>query len=336
MTENVGIVGVTSNANSGRDSKGKYWKFNLFPVVRDVQECLAYHPQDVGPEISTAAGVLIGLLKDHCSHYVFQLEQCPTTARLHFEGAAETRSEKRFSTMRSLLANEQWSQYWTLGDLRIKNRVSLPVAVRYCQKPDSAVLPARYVCCIDWERIGEDPDAKIRAYFNARPLRPWQEFLMVHLTEVSPDDRDVYVVIDEVGNLGKSFFVKYMALFHKACWVRSAKSADINTLMHTHPKIVLIDIPRVSSSCEAFPYTAIEAIKDGLVSDGKLKKTIEQHIFMPPHVVVFTNNSPDFTKFSTDRWVVYHHQNPNSLPLNVRRWSGLRRAFENTNLDVTF
>jgi len=43
-------------------------------------------------------------------------------------------------------------------------------------------------------------------------------------------------------------------------------------------------------------------LKDGVVFSGKYEGGAR--LFPPPHVIIFANFLPDFTKLSADRWVI--------------------------------
>lgn len=65
-------------------------------------------------------------------------------------------------------------------------------------------------------------------------------------------------------------------------------------------KLIVVDCPR--SQQDYINYGAIEQIKNGLIFSGKYEGT--QLVFNSPHVIVFANEPPDYSKMSMDRWNV--------------------------------
>lgn len=131
--------------------------------------------------------------------------------------------------------------------------------------------------------------------------RTWQKDLYDTLME-EPDDRTVTWIVDKIGGKGKSLFCKWISWKHDdvlSCTMN--KSADILTLVEEKYKTYLIDLPR-SYDVKYCPFNAIEQIKNGYVTEGKLKKTARKLFFAPPHIVIFSNELPDLNKLSNDRW----------------------------------
>lgn len=134
-------------------------------------------------------------------------------------------------------------------------------------------------------------------------MRNWQKMLHDMLIE-DPDDRTIIWIVDKLGNKGKSLFSKWMNWkYEDVCSMTMNKSADMLTLVEEHYKTYLIDLPR-SYDTQYTPYNAIEQIKNGFVTEGKLKKQARRLIFAPPHVVIFSNSEPDQSKMSGDRWKI--------------------------------
>ncbi len=119
-----------------------------------------------------------------------------------------------------------------------------------------------------------------------------------------PDDRTIYWFWEEVGNVGKSAFCKYLHVHHEAT-TSSGKSKDMfhgitkyDENMGYPPEIILIDVPR--SNLEFVNYTAIEAIKNGYFFSGKYESA--EFCMNPPHIFIFANVKPKMHCMSLDRW----------------------------------
>jgi len=103
---------------------------------------------------------------------------------------------------------------------------------------------------------------------------------------------------------GKSTMCEYLIVNFKAVFLSKGKYSDIINIMYntdmTDKKIVCFDLPRNNGN--KISYDAIESIKNGLICNTKFETGYKR--FVPPHVVVFSNQEPDYSKLSEDRWVV--------------------------------
>jgi len=179
----------------------------------------------------------------------------------------------------------------------IEKCISLEQSVLYCRKDNNVFID-------DYPKIdvykGED------CFF--KELYPWELQVKEFLKE-TPNNRNVYWIYQEHGNAGKSMFCKYL-LYHEnpnkdICYVSATKSADILTIVEPKYRTYLIDIPKSVDKQHYHPYNAIEQIKNGLTSDGKLKKKMETKMFRPPHVIFFSNMLPKVEELSMDKWNIY-------------------------------
>lgn len=136
-------------------------------------------------------------------------------------------------------------------------------------------------------------------------LLPWQDELFSKLME-EPDDRTINWYWETTGGVGKSAFTKLMCAKHHAI-VLSGKGADMKygilKYIEKHgvaPDIIIIDVPR--HTMDYISYTGIEEVKNGCFFSPKYES--DMCIFNSPHIVVFANQPPDYTKMSEDRWNV--------------------------------
>ena len=133
--------------------------------------------------------------------------------------------------------------------------------------------------------------------YKTSKLRKWQLDLK-KLLEKEPDQRKIYWFYDHEGNKGKSWMAKYLDTTTDCITLSNGKTAD---LYHAYQgqKIVVFDLSRAQG--EIFNYDAMEHIKNGHVFSGKYDSKTK--CYDVPHVVVFANCEPDYTKFSDDRLV---------------------------------
>lgn len=118
------------------------------------------------------------------------------------------------------------------------------------------------------------------------------------------------VIIETFGNTGKSAYSKYLEASHKAdyCPVISNDINDYTGYCLKYPAdAYCFDIPRAVSIKQANAmWSGIEMIKNGCLYERRYhpeKKWIE-----PPKIIIFTNEEPDLSMLSRDRWVIRYIQ----------------------------
>jgi len=135
-------------------------------------------------------------------------------------------------------------------------------------------------------------------------LRPWQNRIE-SIYYLQPDDRKIYWFWESKGNIGKSAFVKYMIIKHKALFCDGGKKSDLINLVFNNNmdecKCVIWDLPRGTKG--NISYATLECVKNGMVCNTKYETGVK--CFNPPHIFVFANFPPDDpTQLSADRWVI--------------------------------
>ena len=130
--------------------------------------------------------------------------------------------------------------------------------------------------------------------------REWQQQLL-DMLDAEPDDRTVNFIVDPEGGKGKSWFMKYM--FRKnpteVQIFRAGKRDDLAHVLDPDRRIYFFDIPR--GKLDYLSYALLEEMKDQYVFSGKYDST-NKILSIVPHVMVFTNEQPDETKMSEDRY----------------------------------
>lgn len=165
----------------------------------------------------------------------------------------------------------------------------------YCQKEETRI--GNIYTNIKMAR----KDTRI-AKFQPRP--GWQNDIFEYIRDNEPNDREVIWLYGEKGNMGKSLWAKWMTeKFNDVICVTSTKSADILTAVKPWCRTFIIDIPR-SFDVQYTPFNAIEQIKNGFVTEAKLKKEMVTTSFAPPHLIILANQPPDREALSKDRWKI--------------------------------
>lgn len=145
-------------------------------------------------------------------------------------------------------------------------------------------------------------------------LSPWQEELEDIIINCT-SERDIYWIWEDIGGVGKTAFIKYMIAKHNCLLCGGGKRADViniifnnkNYMTRSGLKVVLFDIPRCNKNIS---WGAIEEIKNGVIINTKFETGT--FICNSPVVVIVSNERPDITKLSLDRWNIYKIVN-NSL-----------------------
>ena len=159
---------------------------------------------------------------------------------------------------------------------------------------------------LEAKRSGEHMEAMKTTLADA-VLRPWQAWLAnVFLSDAG--DRVVYWIHESVGNVGKSYFAKYMMVMHGVLVLKVMKKADmlhmIAGAIGSEFNGVIFDCCRTMEDGSInVVYEVVEMLKDGYICSGKYQSVGK--VFKPPHVCVLANFAPDGSKLSVDRMRVH-------------------------------
>lgn len=132
--------------------------------------------------------------------------------------------------------------------------------------------------------------------------RDWQQQLQQQLGN-EPNDRQIQFVVDPDGGKGKSWFIRWYCRMNPndVQRLRCGKRDDMAHVLDPTKRVYLIDVPR--GKLEFFSYALVEEMKDGYVFSGKYDSCMKEWDHAV-HVVVFTNEEPDMTKLTTDRYLI--------------------------------
>lgn len=156
---------------------------------------------------------------------------------------------------------------------------------------------ARYMHFVTKYIQDHRPPIRVEAF----PLRPWQQALnQVLLT--APDTRTIMFVVDTEGNQGKSWFAGYYCELHSnAQIIVPGRKADMAYVVDQESRVFFMDCPR-SKQGEFIQYDFLEELKTGRVFSPKYESVVKR--LNPVHVVVMTNERPDMSKLSQDRYKI--------------------------------
>lgn len=226
---------------------------------------------------------LLGTLGTQASGFVVGKE-VGSSGTPHLQCYAEFRSPMRLSSLKEWNHRVHWEK---ARGTREQNLV-------YCRKEGSYVS--------SWKDIKE---IVLEKEYKNVSWRPFQK-VVIDLLDKEPDPRKIHWFWEPDGNTGKSFLVKYLAIKHNAVMAEGKRDDIFNQVAGVLekdqiPRVVLVDIPR--SSAKYVSYSALEKVKNGCLYSGKYEGA--RAIFPIPHVVVFSNEEPDRSMMSADRWDVH-------------------------------
>lgn len=263
---------------------------------------------------------------------MWQLERCPETQRLHYQGFFVYKNPRNFNAVK-----DKWSPHHVE---KMKGRVSQNIL--YCGKEDSRVdgpwrygtLPEKQGKRNDLEAFkdavkeGATMEELMEQHSNVvakhpgfvslyrsrhakkqkiipNGFRKWQKWT-IHLVNRDPHEREVYWFYDPEGGNGKTWMSKYLIQQYpgQIFYSNGGKAADI-LFGYQGEKVVIFDYTRDYQ--EYVGYGAMEQLKNGIMYSPKYQSVLKH--FDTPHVIIFANFKPDFTKLSKDRWRIIEFVN---------------------------
>lgn len=243
----------------------------------------------------------VELLQPIFKKWVFQLEACPTTGRLHYQGRGSLFKQKRQPELCAMLnetdlrgmdvseSSNNSKQFEVFYSLKHDTRVEGPWCDRSWIKP--AYVPRQFRGLID-------------------RLYPFQKSILD--TRLDFNDRQVNVLYDPTGCNGKSTMASLAELHFKGLDLppigdhKELCQVVCDILMarqQRDPGIVFVDLPRTLTlePKKLAPFmVAIEQIKKGHVCD--VRHHYRDWWFDSPAVWVCCNHMPDVRYMSRDRW----------------------------------
>ena len=223
---------------------------------------------------------IIKVIDSSNSSSIIGLETCPNTGKKHLQGYIEFDNKVRPKN----LFNDT-TIHWE------KCKGNRDANIKYCSKEH-----------IKWTNFKLPKPLKL-----IKDLYDWQKDI-VDIIEQEPDDRTIVWRWDKGGNTGKTSFCKYLCAKHNAIML-GGKSGDMMNCIVDYiknnngctPEIILINLPR-SFNADYLSYPGLESVKDMCFYSGKYEGG--QVVGNCPHLIIFANKKPDFSKLSEDRWDV--------------------------------
>ena len=242
-------------------------------------------------------------IETQCSIGAFQSELGETRKTPHLQGFFVTLEKRRFTSFK---LSER--THWELM------RGNVDTNINYCLKEKGFDMNAgiRFLHNCDMPKVSRMKHLLHRRtpVLDDSELFEWQKRVCATVIQ-EPDDRIIYYKYDQ-GNTGKSQLVKKLVMEYEALSLDGSKGnmaytiTDYYNKKGFYPPIIVIDIPRSQNARWSSErdggqsFAGIEAIKNGVFNSTKYES---QMVAMPtPHVFIFSNQEPNVTNFTRDRW----------------------------------
>lgn len=246
--------------------------------------CCVY---DFTANIETGKDLIIRQLKDHCKKWVFQLEKGEESGYLHYQGRMSLMVKKRLNQV--IKMNIIPGAHISLTSTENHNNDF------YVTKSETRI-----------EGPWSDKDMEIPRHLRDEPTwYEWQKYIVDRINVY--EERTVNIIYDPKGCQGKSFLASWLGVRGLARRIPVLNdSKDVMRMVMDCPKskVYFVDMPRAASKKNLHNfYAAIEDVKNGYAYDDRYK--FKEEYFDPPQVWVFTNELPDTSLLSKDRWRVW-------------------------------
>lgn len=226
--------------------------------------------------LALEARSLNNIFQTIAKEWYFQLEK-GENGYIHFQGCFSLKDKEYFSSVKNLLGRD---------DVHLEPIKNWNASKNYTTKNFTRLLGP-------WNNKSVWID-------TIQDLYPWQDELVNLLKVPCTDNRTIYWYYDRTGCNGKTSLCKYLYVHLGACIFNNGKFNDLAHALPEAPEIVCFNLPRCLE--KKVNYSAIEAIKDGLIFSGKYDSRTK--VFNSPHVVIMANFPPDYKALSLDRWKV--------------------------------
>lgn len=266
-------------------------------------------------------------------------EVAPDTGTPHLQGYVVLKKDQRVSAMKKLNARAHWEKangstehnftycskdgdYKEIGvkPLSTKAVSSIGGSVqkrKYDEfkeavkegRTDAELMDAHMDIMSKYPRLVHQIKLAYAVPFAVKIEEPhaWQASVMDIVNGIV-HPRFVYWVVDRVGGKGKTHLTDHLITQNGAICFQGGTSADCSFAWLGESPAVF-DFAR--NQADHVNYTFIEQIKNGRVFSPKYESRMKS--FPRPHVIVFANFEPDYTKLSADRWQILDLDSPNTM-----------------------
>lgn len=243
---------------------------------------------------------VIDLLKDLCKKWTFQKEQ-GETGYVHYQGRMSLKTKQRLTTLKNKVFPEM-----------------------HLSPTSSQNMGNDFYVVKDETRIeGPWSDTSVPAYIprdvaEITSLKPWQA--QIESTVNCDVRRDIYVLYEPRGNVGKTLLCRYLSLRRGAATLPPLNDyKDLMRIVMCKPtsNCYLVDMPRAKDKLKMREFwSGIETLKSGYAYDDRYE--FREKYIDPPVIWLFTNTLPEEEMLSKDRWKIFEiDQNTDELKVFV-------------------
>lgn len=255
---------------------------------------------------------IISLLKIHCKKYVFQLE-IGKEGYIHFQGRISLIKKHRLDEIKNIFRD-----YSHLCPLF--NYIAPTANATYYKGDNFYVIKEETRIFGPWDE--REPDIYIPIHYRGKidTLLPFQRSIIASYNPLN--DREIHLVYCPEGNVGKSTLSSLIHLYQKGRMVPPFNNMkDIMTYLcdiyyekEHSAGILCFDLPRAMPKHQLNEmFAGIELLKTGFLYDNRYR-TREWWIDSPT-IWVFSNDFPNLSLLSKDRWRIYKINEQSELHL---------------------
>jgi len=236
-------------------------------------------------------------LRSFCKSYVFQLEKSESGFD-HYQGRITLIKKDRGTIATAIAAKIGEHVRFTMIPTVSENRAK---ECFYQLKEQTKVAgPWK-----DTDFVMPQKKTRQMEEFEDYEKYPWQQ-KVIELSQ-QWDKRTIHVVVDAVGNNGKTDLVEWLVQNGKGTLVPPMRAMeDIMAMVMCKPpaRCYLIDMPRAMRKEKLYDfYSGIESLKNGYMYDKRYQ--FKDRWIDRPQIIIFSNMMPDFSMLSQDRWKVW-------------------------------
>lgn len=243
---------------------------------------------------------LCKVFRENCKQFVFQHEKGKESDYEHYQCRIRLRKKVRFSTLkkRGFFVGGHWTptskDVYIEGDFFYVMKDDTRIAGPWSDKDEVKIL------------------TKQLRNFMTKEQYIYQRDIL--LTACEYDERTIYLIFDQHGNLGKSILAEFMEYKGIAEEIPSWRLMDdimqwvmSRGMQNGFKKCYLVDMPRGLKKEKMTDFwSGIEIIKNGVAYDKR--NYAKKRRFDRPQVFVFTNTLPNWNLMSIDRWIIWEIQ----------------------------
>jgi len=135
------------------------------------------------------------------------------------------------------------------------------------------------------------------------PRFGWQTRVAGLIDSDQPSQRNIHFVVDEEGGKGKSWICRWALSKHpdKVQILRIGKRDDLAYAIDETKRVFIFDIPREQMTY--LQYSVLESLKDQMIFSAKYESSLKV-LRNPVQVIVMSNEKPDMTQLTEDRYNV--------------------------------